>query len=79
MDKEVKSHKLDLVLHIGGQIFSQSFEHNIAQEVLDILRSIKAQGRAPTPLEDELLLEMYRKLYRKAWNTPALVRILVEL
>jgi phosphodiesterase/alkaline phosphatase D-like protein len=72
-DRYVRQEEIDLFLHLGDQIYGDHAFH----DALEILA-----GKPPAakdPKREERILELYRRLYRLAWNDPATQEVLASV
>lgn len=70
-DRYVRPGDLDLLLHLGDQIYGDSAFYE-AQHILN--------GKAPgNRQQEEQVLNLYRRLYRWAWNDPATQEVLSQV
>ncbi len=70
-DQYVLPGKLDLVLHMGDQVYGDN--------AFDQAMSIAQDKRIIKPAKEETILDLYRNLYRAAWNYPATREVLANV
>jgi len=70
-DRYVNTGELDLLLHVGDQVYGDNAFHE-AQAILSDLH-------VPAAARDDCVRELYRRLYRLTWNDPATQAVLANV